>query len=99
MKREYVPSVVYVLIFVLATADTHLFVYPSLSQSLLPGLLIALSFMLAFGKNCTYDSPKGLPAQSWFVCAWALYVLLHNLFFPSENYRMYYYLGSVAKVF
>ena len=79
----------------MATANTHLFAHSSLSQSLLSGLLIALSAIFAFVKGVTCASPKCLPTSSWFVVTWALYILLHSVFVPSESYRMYYYITGL----
>lgn len=95
MKRVYLTSVIYVLIFVLATVDTHLFVYPSLSQSLLPGILTALTGLFVFLKKLTSSSPRHLSCSFLLITTWMLYVVLHHAFIPSETYRTYYYLSGM----
>ena len=72
-----------------------MFVYPSLSQSLFPGLLIAISALMAFCKSIIRTSPIELPASFGLVIIWMVYILLHHAFIPAETYRMYYYLTGM----
>lgn len=87
------------LIYVSATVDTHLFVYPSLSRSLISELLIlslttiALLFCI-LKKRCFINSK-----ETWFVITWISFIIIHYAFvYPHEQYRTMYLVVSLLLI-
>jgi len=85
-------TVTFVATCLLATMDTHLFVYPSLSRYLFLELgIISLSFVTLFGLMMTKDGGVVFTKTEVFVLLWVLYVVIYGNFVqPGEHYRMYY---------
>lgn len=75
--------------------DTRLFVYPSLSHSLLSGLIITALGIFVFQHiqrnqaNLTFSKGHGI------VLLWMGYIFISQYFIPSETYRFYYILISL----
>ena len=75
--------------------DTRLFVYPSLSHSLLSGLMITALGIFVFQHiqrnqaNLTFSKGHGI------VLLWMGYIFISQYFIPSETYRFYYILISL----
>lgn len=75
----------------LSTMDTHLFVYPSLSQYLLleVGIIIFTAFTLYMLMTRSYGIE--FTKQELFIFLWIAYIIIHEVFIqPGEHYRMYY---------
>ena len=79
-------------IFLLATLDTHLFVYPSLSRTLLSEILVLLLAM--FSLACCVLRANGiivLTRFSLFMFVWIAYIVLHYVCScPHEQYHTLY---------
>lgn len=86
----------FLLIFVSATVDTHLFVYSSLSRSLISESLILLLTTIALicciVKKRKFINSKG----TWFVLTWIAYIIIHYVSVsPHEQYRTMYLIVSL----
>ena len=83
------------LVAVFAFFDTHLFVYPSLSYSLLPSLLIALSVLVVVIS--TYRHKLEYNQRMFTLCfAWIGYILIHHhVFEDSDDYRTWYLISTL----
>lgn len=87
------------LIYVSATLDTHLFVYPSLSRTLIPELLILLltttALLYCIIKKRTSINSK----ETWFVLTWIAYIIIHYAsVYPHEQYRTMYLVVSLLLI-
>lgn len=88
-------NISYLLILLLSTLDTHLFVYPSLSQSLLTGMLITLLSCCVLGRSLISKQRLSVSMGQCLVVAWMLFMGLHALLMASEMYRLAYYFISL----
>lgn len=91
-----VIAVVFTLLCILCTVDTHLFVYPSLSKSLafsLCSLVLAICSMMICVRKST------ITLMSVFMTRWGIYIVIYGLFVPAETYRMYYMLSGIVFFF
>lgn len=86
-------TTIFIVLCVLCTIDTHLFVYPSLSRALafsacalLLTLLAAIIEMKDYGKNGHCEL---------FAIAWGTYIVIHCLCAGAEIYRVYYIISSL----
>ncbi len=87
-----VLAVIFLLLCISCTVDTHLFVYQSLSKSLafsLCSLFIAICSMMI----CVRRSAVTL--MGMFMMTWGIYIIIYSLFVPAETYRMYYLLSGI----
>lgn len=87
------------LIFVFATVDTHIFVYPSLSRSLISELLILLLTTLAL-LCCIIKKKSFIHSKvDWFILAWIAYIIIHYAcVYPHEQYRTIYLVVSLLLI-
>ncbi len=82
-------------IFLFATVDTHWFVYPSLSRSLLPGALISLLSVFTFYRVFRYKKTGIVITENIQTILWISYIYFYQFFIPSETYRVYYILSTL----
>lgn len=82
-------------VFLFATVDTHWFVYPSLSRSLLPGVFICLLSIFTFYRLLRNKNTGILIVKNIQIVLWILYVYFYQFFIPSETYRIYYILSTL----
>lgn len=82
-------------IILLATMDTHLFVYPSLSQTLLSGTIITILSVYTYYYCIKSKRILHFSAFQWIILLWMAYIVCHRLFVQAENYRLYYLLISL----
>ncbi len=107
MKKEYslmritnkfggkFVKIALLFIAVFAFFDTHLFVYPSLSYSLLPEVFIALS-ILTVGILTFHKKPHYNQMAFAFCFVWIAYILiLHHILEDSDDYRVWYLISSI----
>lgn len=82
---------------VLSCVDTGLFVYPSLSRTLLPAAC-AMLLALVCAVWCMSGRGSARPDRMQaFALAWVAYILLHGvLVADAEQYRQTYLLGTLA---
>lgn len=84
------------LVFVFVTVDTRMFVYPSLSRSLIPELLVLLLMALAFVCCITKKQSFLHSKMNWFIFAWVAYITIHYAcVYPHEQYKTVYLLVSL----
>lgn len=98
-RCSVVTTTLLLLIYVSATLDTHLFVYPSLSRTLIPELLILLliTTALLYGivKKRNFINSK----ETWFVLTWIAYIIIHYAsVYPHEQYRTMYLVVSLLLI-
>lgn len=94
MKQSKLSTILVVLICVLSSLDTTLFVYPSLSYSLLSGCLILVLTIITFIRE--YKNRNGLDAKlSMFLIAWITYIIVFAAIRECELYRTIYIINSL----
>ena len=87
---KYITSIMLFVIFMFATVDTHWFVYPSLSRSLLmeTGILFGALLIFPFVLANKFQAVKN---TDMLILAWIGYVAIHALIVtPHETYRTTY---------
>ena len=93
---KHIIKILFFITFLAPFFDTGLFIYTSLSQSLLWGVLSCLSLLLV----CLYNSigKKGLVYTNgiWVVILYSVYLIIHSFFITAEYYRLFYYLSGFA---
>lgn len=87
------------LIFMSATVDTHRFVYPSLSRSLISEILILFMSIIAL-LYCIIKKRSFIHDEiNCFILAWILYIVVHYACMqPHEQYRTVYLVISLLLV-
>ena len=94
MKQSKLSTILVVLICVLSSLDTTLFVYPSLSYSLLSGCLVLVLSIITFIRE--YKNRSGLDAKlSMFLIAWITYIIVFAAIRECELYRTIYIINSL----
>lgn len=98
-RCSVVTTTLLLLIYVSATLDTHLFVYPSLSRTLIPELLILLltttALLYCIVKKRNFINSK----ETWFVLIWVAYIIIHYAsVYPHEQYRTMYLVVSLLLI-
>ena len=80
----------------LATVDTGLFAYSSLSKTF--GFsMFALSLALFASVYSIAKKQRSLSGSgAWFILAWGVYVLCHGYAFGAEYYRVCYFISSLV---
>lgn len=87
------------LIYVSATFDTHLFVYPSLSRSLISGLFVLLLTSVTLISCIVRKRSYLINKVSWFVLAWIIYIIIHYAIVnPHEEYKTTYLVASLLLI-
>lgn len=91
---EKTNTTVFFILCILCTVDTTLFVYPSLSRSLLFSLLALSLASIAFTtwltkRNVTFGK------CDTYTMAWIAYLLVHSAMVDAEQYRLGYLLCSL----
>lgn len=91
---EKTNTTVFFILCILCTVDTTLFVYPSLSRSLLFSLLALSLASIAFTtwltkRNVTFGKCDA------YTMAWIAYLLVHSAMVDAEQYRLGYLLSSL----
>lgn len=87
---KHMISFILIATFVLATVDTHWFVYPSLSRSLLMEVGMLFLALLILLHTLT-DKSLLINKYDTFILAWIGYIVIHALLVnPHETYRTMY---------
>lgn len=78
-------------ILVLATIDTRMFVYPSLSRTLLSEIIILTLAVSCIFYCITKKKHFIITKFVWFIFIWVAYITIHYTYsFPHEQYRTIY---------
>lgn len=84
----------YVLTCIVCTVDTDLFIYPSLSRTLLMEigiLLIAFCSLCYVAVNYKKNTFYGFSKMQFYIASWILFIILHTLILDVvEEYRTIY---------
>lgn len=92
---KVLSAIILILISIVITFDSGIFVYPSLSNSLFFSILI--SFLTLITAIYTiHDTNHG--KTSVYGCImffWGLYILLHSYYINGEYYRSFYLISSI----
>lgn len=101
-SNTFACKALYILIVgivALTVVDTHLFVYSSLSKSLLPNLLVNILSIICccvifrhlwYGRDIKFTLKK-----IGVLLLWIAYLLVYPNFIQCEEYRLYYLLSSL----
>lgn len=90
-KLRQINITLYIIVasvLTLAMIDSHAFCYPSLSQSLLPNLLI--SFLGILASYFMIKRKLRLNGLCYLLLIWLGYIYSFSLFVPAEQYRQAY---------
>lgn len=100
-KKRFLSTIAYIVILficVFATIDTGLFVYPSLSRSLIFEIgIVALSFI----GLIIYFTDKEVPSitkYQLFIASWILYIILYCIIQSCELYRSLYLCSTLILI-
>ena len=102
MRSGFISTTVYIVfltVCIAAAVDTHLFVYPSLSRSLLMECGLLLLAMVAFCHRALCGTVRPVGGLCVFVALWTGYILLHGrLSEVTELYRTVYLCVTLLSV-
>ena len=89
--RDRSISILIFTILVFATIDTHLFVYPSLSRTLISEVLVlllsAMTLIYCIAKKINFICTK----YDCFIFTWIAFIAIHYIYcHPHEQYRTIY---------
>ena len=102
MRSGFISTTVYIVfltVCIAAAVDTHLFVYPSLSRSLLMECGLLLLALVAFCHRALCGTVRPVGGLCVFVALWTGYILLHGrLSEVTELYRTVYLCVTLLSV-
>ena len=102
MRSGFISTTVYIVfltVCIAAAVDTHLFVYPSLSRSLLMECGLLLLALVAFCHRALCGTVRPVGGLCVFVALWTGYILLHgSLSEDTELYRTVYLCVTLLSV-
>ncbi|MBQ8008602.1 MAG: O-antigen ligase family protein [Bacteroidaceae bacterium] len=102
MRSGFISTTVYIvflMVCIAAAVDTHLFVYPSLSRSLLMECGLLLLALVAFCHRALCGTVRPVGGLCVFVALWTGYILLHGrLSEVTELYRTVYLCVTLLSV-
>lgn len=102
MRSGFISTTVYIVfltVCIAAAVDTHLFVYPSLSRSLLMECGLLLLALVAFCYRALCGTVRPVGGLCVFVALWTGYILLHGrLSEVTELYRTVYLCVTLLSV-
>ena len=102
MRSGFISTTVYIVfltVCIAAAIDTHLFVYPSLSRSLLMECGLLLLALVAFCHRALCGTVRPVGGLCVFVALWMGYILLHGrLSEVTELYRTVYLCVTLLSV-
>ena len=102
MRSGFISTTVYIVfltVCIAAAVDTHLFVYPSLSRSLLMECGLLLLALVAFCHRALCGTVRPVGGLCVFVALWMGYILLHSrLSEVTELYRTVYLCVTLLSV-
>ena len=102
MRSGFISTTVYIVfltVCIAAAVDTHLFVYPSLSRSLLMECGLLLLALVAFCHRALCGTVMPVGGLCVFVALWTGYILLHgSLSEVAELYRTVYLCVTLLSV-
>ena len=102
MRSGFISTTVYIVfltVCIAAAVDTHLFVYPSLSRSLLMECGLLLLALVAFCHRALRGAVRPAGGACVFVALWMGYILLHSrLSEVTELYRTVYLCVTLLSV-
>ena len=102
MRSGFISTTVYIVfltVCIAAAVDTHLFVYPSLSRSLLMECGLLLLALVAFCHRALCGTVRPVGGLCVFVALWMGYILLHGrLSEVMELYRSIYLCVTLLSV-
>ncbi len=98
-KRNVLSFLLLLLIFVSATIDTHMFVYSSLSRTLISEILILISAAVAL-LSCIINRVRFINTKlDWLTLTWIVYIAIHYACIdPHEQYRTIYLIVSLMLI-
>lgn len=89
--QHFIVGMLFLIICIMSTVDTHLFVYPSLSRYLWLEIGIAVLSFICLISSVLKSSVFTFSFTSVFISVWIAYVFLHGCFaLVSEHYRTLY---------
>lgn len=93
---RFVFVVLWYTLCMFACIDTKWFVYPSLSQTLLPSVVAILMVIICTAYHCLHKETFRWNRIQVFALVWIVYVLLHGLMIVSpEQYKQMYLVGHL----
>ena len=87
--------IILILISLVITFDSGIFVYPSLSNTLFFSLLVSLFTLITAFYTIRYTSHEKISTYSCIVFFWGVYILLHCYHTNGEYYRSLYLVSSI----
>jgi len=94
VHKNLTVKILVMMICALSMLDTQLFVYSSLSYSLLSGSVITL-LMIATLYKCRCKLDESNNVLSFFITAWIIYIVVYSNIVNSEQYRVWYIVSSL----
>lgn len=95
MPIKVISYTLLLLTFLFSIIDTHLFVYPSLSRSLITGLLIAFMGCVVVG-GISIRGRFVFNHLTLLIILWIGYIILYSCVSISETYRVFYLVCSLV---
>lgn len=90
-----IETILVILIGIFSVVDTKLFVYPSLSYSLVTGVLVSLLAIITMFRQ--YQQKYILhPLITGLVLSWLLYILFFSTIKNGETYRLVYIINTLV---
>lgn len=90
LKTRDIFTACFFIVCVLSTIDTHGFVYPSLSRSLLTEAGWLVLSLIIGGYCCTNKKRICIGTTEIFVCSFICYIFLHGMICGMERYKATY---------
>lgn len=96
LKRA--TGISFLLLCIFGTIDIGVFMYPSLSRTLLPAIFVIVVAMLYIISVIKCNRMVVYGSCDVFFMAWTAFVFIHSLIIPPESYRLYYIVISFILV-
>lgn len=94
VHKNFTIKILVMMICALSMLDTRLFVYSSLSYSLLSGSVITLLMIVTLYKcRCKLDESNNV--LFFFITAWIIYIVVYSNIMISDQYRAWYIISSL----
>lgn len=89
-------KIILIIAWITLFFDTGLFIYPSLSMSLLWGVLSCFTLSIIWLYYIVRKSKSYYTNGIWIIVLYISFLLFHSFFVETEYYRLYYYLSGFA---
>lgn len=98
-KSEEVLRLLFLTLCLLYTVDTHLFIYPSLSRTLMPASLIVLISAIVIVVLVYSQAIVYMNSLMRLLFVWILYLIFHQCFIPCERYYLFLHIDFLFLAF